>query len=459
MVHNINGGTAMDCEFIHFCSCDPSGYALLRERIQQCAHLGHSYEFSHCKMPSDCTPEEITLGFWYHQGIYQIYFKPSISYHGHNRRLNFFFSRPVQSFNSFESLTLNLMALGSLLAVPSSKADSMPPFYHQLYQALNNVVLGQTHAIEAVAFKLYGHICKTHPTRPMSLILHGPTGVGKSELGKGIVNVLREFHESYQFVWTELNTFIESHSVYRLTGAPPGYVGYEDPPIFEAVRHNPKTVFMFDELEKAHPNVLKVFMSILDEGRCTAHREGPEGERELDFRQCIFLFTTNANLSGETGHRLGFAPPAEDSPKPEPSTAASNPADLARRLFQEDETARHALVRQGVLTEIAGRFSGLIAFQTLDPHTRIAITRRQIQALGQEYGIHITHIAWELAEALTPKDSLSARSTVGILEGILTPFLLTCTNQASQQMEFELLGTVDHMQLRPRTYEPILSAP
>lgn len=332
----------------------------------------------------------------------------------------------------------------------------MPFLYHQLYDALNHVVLGQSHAIEAVAFKLYGHICKTHPTRPLSLIIHGPTGVGKSELGKGIVKILNQHHGLYQFVWTELNTFIESHSVYRLTGAPPGYVGYEDQPIFEAVRHNPKTVFMFDELEKAHPNVLKVFMSILDEGRCTAHRESSDGGRELDFRQCIFLFTTNADLSKDTGHRLGFVPPEENTAKCDPSANVSGPAALARRLFQEDETARNALTRLGVLKEIAGRFSGLIAFQSLDHSSKIAITKKQIAALGEEYGIHITHISSALAEALTPDDALSVRSTVGILEGLLTPLLLGYAHQAWQTTEFDLTGTVEHMRLCPHCSGPLL---
>ena len=90
-------------------------------------------------------------------------------------------------------------------------------------------------------------------------------------------------------------------------GAPPGYVGYDDPPIFEAVRENARTVFLFDELDKAHPEVLKMFLSVLDEGRITARRPGKDGQRELDFRQCIFVFTSNADLTDRGGRRMGFS--------------------------------------------------------------------------------------------------------------------------------------------------------
>ncbi len=150
-----------------------------------------------------------------------------------------------------------------------------------------------------------------------------------------------------------------------MTGAPPGYVGYEDQPILEAVRRNPRTVFMFDELEKAHPEVLKVFMSILDEGRCTAHRADEAGERELDFRRCVFVFTTNADLSPSGARPLGFSCRGEAVSQGEKKSAT--PAELAERLFQENEEARQAMVRQGVLREIAGRFSALIGFSPWTP--------------------------------------------------------------------------------------------
>lgn len=90
----------------------------------------------------------------------------------------------------------------------------------------------------------------------------------------------------------------------------------------------------------------------------------------------------------------------------------------------ENEEARRAMIRHGVLTEIAGRFSGLIGFQTLDEPARLAITAKQIQSLGREYGLEITSVAPETARALAPgQDALSMRSSVSVLEGVLTPLL------------------------------------
>lgn len=256
----------------------------------------------------------------------------------------------------------------------------------------------------------------------MSLIFYGPTGVGKSELGKALAPALEACcGRRFQSVWTELNTFTQPHSVHRLTGAPPGYVGYEDPPVFDAVRQNPCTVFMFDELEKAHPEVLKVFMSILDEGRCSAHRADEHGSRELDFRRCIFAFTTNANLAASSGRTLGFSEQLPPEPPDTQKTAAS-PAELAKRLFLENEWGRQAMVRLGVLPEIAGRFGGIIGFHALDDEARLAVTVKQIRALGREFGLDVVQVDPDTAAALAPApDALSVRSSVCVLESLLAP--------------------------------------
>lgn len=445
-------------EFSQFCSCGRAGYAFLKARTDACADQGRSYEFRQCRMPPNCIPTETTVGFWRDGSDYLIYLNPVIRYQGGIRPLASFFSQGLRRFPSFETLVCCLQSLGDALLPPGRVSDLIPPLYRQINASLQKRVLGQERAVEAVAFKLYGHVCKQTPSRPLSLIFFGPTCVGKSEMGKAIAPVLNQHcpDRHYQFVWTELNTFTEPHSVYRLTGAPPGYVGYDDQPVFEAVRKNPRTVFMFDELDKAHPEVLKVFMSILDEGRCSAHREDSAGSRELDFRRCVFVFTTNADLSGAPRRHLGFAPPPE--PKPGLSTERTDTAtSLARRLFQADEAARQALVRTGVLKEIAGRFSGLINFQNLNGAAQTAITAKQIIALGREYGLQITQVAPAIAKALTPTDALSLRSTVSVLEGVLTPLFLGYDNRRSGTPLY-LSGTLETMRLLPAAETDLLFA-
>ncbi|MDE6259517.1 MAG: AAA family ATPase [Oscillospiraceae bacterium] len=437
-------------EFSQFCTCGPADYFQLKRQVDACAGLGRSYEFSPCRMPPGCRPAQVQVGFWRSGGDYLLYFRPTVSYAGDDPLLQRFFDRgPVQRFAGFQAMA---DCLRSLEGEPHREAAPLPDLFQRLRNHLQNRVLGQERAVEAAAFKLSGHVCKREPLRPLSLIFYGPTGVGKSELGKAIAPALNDCLEvrDYRLVWTELNTFTEGHSAYRLTGAPPGYVGYEDPPVLEAVRRGPHTVFMFDELDKAHPEVLKTLMSVLDEGRCAARREDGQGNRELDFRRCVFLFTTNTDLSDLGGRRLGFALPQELKKEPVPSALApSDRAGLARRLYQADESARLALARSGVLREIAGRFSGLIGFQPLDSGARAAVTAKQIAALGREYGLDIAQVAPAIVQALTPREAVSPRSTVPMLEGILTPILLAHIPLIRPGTPLCLTGTVEHMYLIP----------
>jgi DNA polymerase III delta prime subunit len=459
--------------FYQLCTASPAAFQAMQTCIDIHARQGKAYEFADCEMPAGCTPARAALGFLRQGESYTLYWRPMVTYRGKSPVLAVLFGRNVWRFDSFQSLSARLQSLrrevepgsgllrGRPLPRPERRGplweqqrqtvspETWPVLYRRLTEELSKAVLGQEHAVEATAFRLYAHIGKQAPARPLSLIFHGPTGVGKSELGKALAPVLeRCCGKHFQFVWTELNTFTQPHSVHRLTGAPPGYVGYEDQPIFETVRRNPHTVFMFDELEKAHPEVLKVFMSILDEGRCTAHRADNGGERELDFRRCVFVFTTNADLTAAGGQRrLGFSRGETAPERRNAEKKAASPAELAERLFEENEEARRAMVRHGVLTEIAGRFSGLIGFQRLDESARLAITVKQIRALGREYGLEITAVAPETIQALAPSgDALSMRSSVSVLEGVLTPVL----SQAPPGWKvFSLTGTPDRLRLVP----------
>ncbi len=450
-------------EFAQFCACGPSGYAQLKQRVDACAKLGRSYEFAACRLPAGCRPDSAQLGFWRHGEDYLLYFRPGVAYGGSDPLLRAFFGRgAVQRYPGFGALAGCLHALdenAAALRPDGLRPDGLrpdglrpnaqpkePDLLTRLHRELGSRVLGQEEAVEAAAFKLWSHISKREPLRPLSLIFYGPTGVGKSELGKAVAPALNRClgEERYRLVWTELNTFTQAHSVYRLTGAPPGYVGYEDAPVLEVVRDWPHTVFMFDELDKAHPEVLKVFMSILDEGRCAARREDKTGSRELDFRRCVLLFTTNTDLSGQERPRLGFAP---TPPRRAPSPGENSSGGLPRRIFQADEAARLALTRSGVLREIAGRFSGLIGFQPLSQAAREAVTARQIAALGREYGLDIAQVEPTLAQALTPKDALSLRSSVPMLEGALTSLFLAHAPLGGRPLRLE--GSPECMTLSP----------
>ena len=163
-------------------------------------------------------------------------------------------------------------------------------------------VVGQDEAVRAVANAVRrARAGLQDPNRPIgSFLFLGPTGVGKTELTKALAEFL--FDDDSAMVRIDMSEFMEKHSVARLIGAPPGYVGYEEGGVLtEAVRRRPYQVILFDEVEKAHPDVFNVLLQVLDDGRLT------DGQgRTVDFRNTVIILTSNLGaeyLSAERRRR------------------------------------------------------------------------------------------------------------------------------------------------------------
>ena len=159
----------------------------------------------------------------------------------------------------------------------------------RMEEELRQRVIGQDEAVAAVAHAvLRARSGLADPNRPMgSFLFVGPTGVGKTELAKALAGFL--FHSERALVRIDMSEYMEKHTVARLIGAPPGYVGYEEGgQLTEAVRTHPYTVVLFDEVEKAHPDVVNVLLQLLDDGRLT------DGQgRTVDFRNTLVIMTSN----------------------------------------------------------------------------------------------------------------------------------------------------------------------
>jgi ATP-dependent Clp protease ATP-binding subunit ClpB len=159
----------------------------------------------------------------------------------------------------------------------------------RMEDSLGNRVVGQAEAVHAVATAVRrSRAGLQDPNRPMgSFMFLGPTGVGKTELTKALAEYL--FNDETAMVRLDMSEYMEKHSVSRLIGAPPGYVGYDEGgALTEAVRRRPYQVVLFDEIEKAHPDVFNVLLQVLDDGRLT------DGQgRTVDFRNTLIIMTSN----------------------------------------------------------------------------------------------------------------------------------------------------------------------
>jgi len=174
---------------------------------------------------------------------------------------------------------------------------------------LHGRVIGQERAVAAVSEAVRrARAGLKDPKRPIgSFIFLGPTGVGKTELARALAEFL--FDDEAALVRLDMSEYMEKHTASRLTGAPPGYVGYDEGgQLTEQVRRRPYSVVLFDEIEKAHPDVFNALLQILDDGRLTDGKG-----RTVDFKNTVVIMTSNIGSNVISKHRLGFAAEGEES--------------------------------------------------------------------------------------------------------------------------------------------------
>ena len=194
--------------------------------------------------------------------------------------------------------------------IPASKIKAQE--YEQirgLSDRLKTHIVGQDEAVDAVAKAIRRNRVGISPKkRPVSFIFVGPTGVGKTELVKCLANDM--FDSVDALIRLDMSEYMEKHTVSKLIGSPPGYVGYDEAgQLTEKIRRKPYSVVLFDEIEKAHPDVLNVLLQVLDDGRIT----DAQG-RLVNFENTIIVMTSNAGSEGRVGG-LGFGKSTQDQTK------------------------------------------------------------------------------------------------------------------------------------------------
>jgi len=188
----------------------------------------------------------------------------------------------------------------------------------RLEEEIKKRIIGQNEAVNKVAKAIKRNRAGiSYKRKPVSFIFAGPTGVGKTELVKVLAKYLFDSPES--LIRLDMSEFMEKHSVSRIIGSPPGYVGYDDAgQLTEKIRRKPYTVVLFDEIEKAHPDVLNILLQILDDGRITDSHG-----KEVNFENTVIIMTTNAG-SKDVSATAGFTADIKNSDRDKVKKALEN---------------------------------------------------------------------------------------------------------------------------------------
>lgn len=228
---------------------------------------------------------------------------------------------------------------------------------------LEEKIIGQGQAVRALARAMRRvRVGIQNPNRPIgSFLFLGPTGVGKTELSKVLAQFM--FDKKEAFIRLDMSEYMEPHSVAKMMGAPPGYVGFEDGgQLSERVRKNPYAVILFDEIEKAHPDVFNILLQVLDDG----HMTDAKG-RKVSFKNTVLIMTSNAGVSTEGVRRkLGF-------------TAGNEEGEKENDRIKEEILSE---IKHVFRPEFLNRIDDVIVFRRLDDEDMKEITSLLIQELA-----------------------------------------------------------------------------
>ena len=258
-----------------------------------------------------------------------------------------------------------------------------------LEEALHQRVIGQNEAVEAVAKAIRrGRVGLKDPNRPIgSFLFLGPTGVGKTELSKALAESL--FGNEESMIRVDMSEYMESHSVSKLIGSPPGYVGYDEGgQLTEKIRRQPYSVILFDEIEKAHPDVMNMLLQILDDGRLT-----DATGRTVNFKNTVVIMTSNIGARLITDKKsLGFADTKKDD-------------KLEQKEYEDTKKEVMAELKKQFRPEFINRIDEIIVFHKLQNEELkqiVNILLKQVQNRMKEQGMQV-EITEEVKEKVLEK--------------------------------------------------------
>ena len=353
------------------------------------------------EMPPGCSATHADVGFQidHTSGLAMLFVTRGMIYVGHDPDMLSWFRDGVKFFRSFAELKAWLqgplkesfnMRPGISETLPEASQLTNLPAVHEairnidrplyldeatLFDTLRKKVVGQDDALRTLTSVIVRHCARRQPMRPAVVFAVGPSGVGKTRSMEVLAEALRDVHRKhhgYQFLRLDMSEYQEAHRVSQLIGAPQGYIGHGDgSQLVDTLRANPETIVLFDEIEKAHPAILRVLMNAMDAGRLSSASRS-DGGHEIDCRRSVFTFTSNVDANSiidELQARNAFG-----------------------KSSVEDEVCRRRLHAAGIPAEIVGRIGRFLIYKPLNSETKATIMTLSIREVAAEYGLNVSLI-------------------------------------------------------------------
>ncbi|MFI3166505.1 MAG: AAA family ATPase [Bacillota bacterium] len=272
---------------------------------------------------------------------------------------------------------------------------------------LKSKIVGQDNQLEQVVECVSNHLKKPNPKKPVSIMLSGPTGVGKTATAKYLAEELAKADCGFdnKVITINCNEYTEEYRISQLFGSPAGYAGYDDKTVLEPIRKTNSLIILLDEYEKAHSNIHVALMSIFDNGVITLARADENGVSEYDCSRCIIMLTSNIKTDKKSN--VGFA-----------CGINVESTEVLKTQQSRSDECRQTMVDNGFKPEIASRIGYFVEYRQLSKEDMHEIMNIAIKNSAKEYGIEIANIKSSIRKDVVKKYGATAFGVRALISDI-----------------------------------------
>lgn len=295
--------------------------------------------------------------------------------------------------------------------IPRNSISSIRISSNELFNELKRHVLGQDGALQHLSRRIVRHLARSNATRPATIFMLGPTGVGKTRTAEALAPAIQAANPTgagYHYLRMDMSEYQERHRISQLLGSPPGYIGHDGgSQLIDTLIANPRTIVLFDEIDKAHKDILQTLMNAIDAGRLSSPRPRSTGSSqgyEVDCKSAIFMFTSNLDATAIL----------QDI---ETQNASEYPTKI-------EEICRLHLRTQGIAPELIGRINTFLVFHPLSMETRAQILLLSIVRVAKEYDVEVAYVKPEVILELLGElqsEDFGARPDINLIDDFLGP--------------------------------------